>query len=100
MKDENSESKLQRLFAMAQSGGEEPVEEMPGFLKTRILANWHAGAGLEDSWSALVMVFRRALVCASLATIFAVAWSMVDSNEMPLNDEALANYELRAEVMQ
>ena len=100
MKNENSESKLQRLFAMARSAGEEPAEEMPGFLKTRILAGCRVGADLEESWSMLVTVFRRALVCAGLAAIIAVAWSMVDSNDMSLNDEALANYELRAEVMQ
>jgi hypothetical protein len=98
MKDDTN--KLNRLFAMARAAGEEPADEMPGFLKARILARLGRNAEIDDAWSTLVTVFRRGLVCAGLVAIFAVAWSFAEPGDASLNDEAMANYELRTEVMQ
>ena len=100
MKKKTSNSKLERLFALARAADGEPADEMPGFLEARILAHWRAGAEVADAWSALVTVFRRGLVCAGLVAMLAVAWSFADSSDASLNAEAMANYELQAEAMQ
>jgi hypothetical protein len=94
-----NEIKLQRLFAAARTAGEAPAGEMPGYLKTRILADWRLGSDIDDTWATLVMVFRRGLVCASVAMVAALAWTFVASSDLSLDEEALANYELRAQVM-
>ena len=94
-----NEIKLQRLFAAARRAGEEPAGEMPGYLKTRVLADWRVGSEIDDTWLTLVKVFRRGLVCASVVMMAALAWTFVASGEMPLDEEALANYELRAQVL-
>ena len=94
-----NEMKLERLFAAARAAGEAPAGEMPGYLKTRILADWRLGSEIDDRWATLVMVFRRGLVCASVVMVAALAWTFAASGDMPLDEEALANYELRAQVM-
>ena len=93
------EMKLQRLFVAARRAGEEPADDMPGYLKTRILADWRVGSQIDDTWLALVRAFRRGLVCASLVMMVALAWTYTASGDMPLNEEALMNYELRAQVI-
>ncbi len=95
----NDESKLERLFAAARAADEEPAGEMPERLKTRILADWGVGSHLDEAWLAVVLLFRRALVCASIVMLAALAWTYSGSSNVPLNDEALANYDLRAQVM-
>ena len=94
-----NEAKLQRLFVAARLAGEAPVEDMPEHLKTRILADWRVGSEIEDAWGALVVVFRRGLACASLVMLIALAWTYAASENIPMNDEALANFELRAQLL-
>ena len=94
-----NEAKLQRLFAAARLTGEEPVEDMPEHLKRRILADWRIGSEIDDAWRAIVVVFRRGLVCASLVMLVALAWTYAASENIPMNDEALANFELRAQLL-
>ena len=91
--------KLQRLLAAARDAHVAPVDEMPPYLAARVIAHWKAGTLKDDSWQTLVRVFRRALVCASVVMVFALAWGHDGLDTMPDNDEAYANYELRADVM-
>jgi hypothetical protein len=90
---------LQRLFTAARSAEETAAEEMPPFLAARVIANWRAAAAKDDSWQMLVLVFRRALACAGVIMLFALVWSYDGLDMTPDNDEAYANYELRADVM-
>jgi len=92
--------KLQRLFAAARETSPALPEEMPAHLSTRILADWHSGAAKADSWQMIVLLFRRALVCAGVVMLFTLAWSYDGLSDTPENDEAYANYELREDVMQ
>jgi hypothetical protein len=91
--------KLQRLFAAARSAEPARAEEMPPYLATRVIAHWRSGALKDDSWQTLVLVFRRALLCAGVVMLFTLAWSYDALDSTPDNDEAYANYELRADVM-
>src|SRR5687767_5577460 len=92
--------KLQRLFTAAREASPALPEEMPAHLATRILAHWRSGAAKEDSWQMIVLLFRRALVCASVVMLFTLAWSYDGLSDTPESDEAYANYELREDVMQ
>jgi hypothetical protein len=95
----NDDVKLERLFAAAREAAEPLPEEMPGHLATRILAHWRSGMVKDDSWQMLTLVFRRALACAGVVMLFTLAWSYDGLDMTPENDEAYANYELRADVM-
>jgi len=91
--------KLEGLFAAARSAEPAPVEEMPPYLASRVIAHWRAGALKDDSWQMLVLVFRRALLCAGVVMLFTLAWSYDSLDATPDSDEAYANYQLRADVM-
>ena len=91
--------KLDRLFAGARAVPSMPAGEMPPHLATRVLAHWRSGAAKDDPWQILVMVFRRGLLCASAVMFFSLAWGYDGLDAMPENDEAYANYELRADLM-
>ena len=91
--------KLERLFAASRSAEPAPVEEMPPYLASRVIAHWRAGALKDDSWQMLVLVFRRALLCAGIVMLFTLAWSYDSLDATPDGDEAYANYQLRADVM-
>ena len=91
--------KLERLFAAARLAKPPPVREMPPHLATRVIAHWRAGALKDDSWQTVVLIFRRALICAGLVMLFTLAWSYDGLDTTPDNDEAYANYELRADLM-
>ncbi|HEY2951406.1 MAG TPA: hypothetical protein VGK40_02420 [Verrucomicrobiae bacterium] len=93
------EVQLNRLFAAARRAP--PAEEaaaMPGPLKTRVLAHWRAAAAAEAGRS-LALVFRTALVCAAIVMLVSVAWSFGELTHDPENEVAIANYELREDVM-
>jgi hypothetical protein len=95
----DSDLKLHRLFAAARSAP--PALEtgaMPGPLQTRVLAHWRAAAAAEPGRS-LALVFRAALVCAAIVMLVSVAWSFGDLTHDPESDVAIANYELREDVM-
>ena len=94
----DSDLKLNRLFAAARSAP--PAREtgaMPGPLKTRVLAHWRAAAA--EPGRSLALVFRAALVCAAIVMLVSVAWSFGDLTQDPESDVAIANYELREDVM-
>ena len=90
-------SNVDRLFAAARHApASEPVGPMPPHLKTRILARWRDGAEeLAGLW--LSVFFRRALLCAALIMTASVAWSV--ATDEPDDEVALANYELRADLL-
>jgi hypothetical protein len=91
--------KLERLFTSAREARPAPAEQMPAHLATRVLAHWRSGAAKDDPWQMLVLVFRRGLLCASAVMLFSLAWGYDGLDAMPENDEAYANYELRADLM-
>jgi hypothetical protein len=91
--------KLQRLLAAARDVRPASAEEMPPHLAGRVIAHWRSGRAGDDSWQTLVRVFRRALMCASVIMLFALAWGYDGLDTMPESDEAYANYELRVDVM-
>ena len=92
------EMRLERLFAAARKAEPRPAE-MPPYLAGRVIAQWRSGAAKDDPWQTLVLVFRRALVCAAVITLFTVAWSYDGLDMTPENPEAYANYQLRADAM-
>jgi hypothetical protein len=106
----NSDVRLHRLFKAARlattSATTAPTAmnldgaaEMPAHLKTRILARWRAGAGVDDLGQMLVGLFRRALVCGAVAMAITFAWSYGELTQEPQNYEDIANYDFRAEEM-
>ena len=91
----NAETKLRRLFGASRKI-QTPVGPMPAHLKTRVLAHWRSGAE-EFAGLWLSIFFRRALACAAIIMVASVAWSV--ATDEPDDEVALANYELRAELL-
>jgi hypothetical protein len=91
------ELKLDRLFKAARLAPVEEIGPMPGSLRTRILAHWRSGRSSEHAGHLLVALFRQALMFAAVVMLVSIAWSL--STRVPDNEEAVANYELRADVM-
>ena len=90
---------LQRLFEAARENDAALPNEMPVHLANRVMAHWRSGALMEDSWHMVVLLFRRALVCASVVILFTLAWSFDGLADDFENAEAYANYELRTDLM-
>jgi hypothetical protein len=95
----NPDVQLNRLFKAARSAQEfEEVPEMPGYLKTRVLAQWRSNV-TEDTGRVLASFFRSALIGAAVVMLASIAWSFGELTHDPEDDVAIANYELRAGVM-
>lgn len=94
-----SDEMLRRLFAAAKAAPVAAPEPVSAHLQTRVLAHWRAGLPGHDAWTGLAAVLRRALFCAGVAMVLCVAWSYHELTGVPDNDVAIANYELRADLM-
>jgi hypothetical protein len=68
-------------------------------LKTRLLAYWRASAWPDRAGHSLALVFRNALMCAAAVMLATVIWSYKELAFDPQNDVAVANFELREDVM-
>ena len=86
---------LQRLLDAAAQAAPKAAPTPPLGLETRVLANWRAAAP-EDESAFLVVFFRRAMLCATLALLCSAAWSLTQSGSDMTADEAiLANYDVQ-----
>ena len=90
---------LRQLFAAAKVAPADAPEAVSPHLQTRVLAQWRAGGAGADAWAGLAAVFRGALFCAGVAMALCVAWSYNELTNVHDNDVAIANYELRADLM-
>lgn len=91
---------LKRLFETARLAPPQREDSaMPWQLKRRVLTSWRAGVE-EEAGTNLALVFRGALACAAVVMLASIAWSLGELAHDPENDVAIANYELRADVMQ
>ncbi len=88
---------LHRLIRAARSASEQSIETMPEHLKTRILARWRAGDQSDHSF--LLSLFRRGLIGAAFIMLACILWSFDGLIDPPENDIALANYELREDLL-
>ena len=96
MKDD--EVHLMRLLDAARQAPEPRVPgEMPGRLKTRILAHWRSAE--ETAGHHLALAIRVALGCAAALMLASIAWSAMGLDDDDDGDVAIANYELRSDVM-
>ena len=91
--------RLNRLFdtaRLARPEGEPGA--MPLHLKRRVLNKWRAEAS-EERGRSMTVIFRGAFACAAIVMFATIAWSFADLAYDPESDVAIANYELRADVM-
>jgi len=91
--------RLNRLFdtaRLARPAGEPGV--MPLHLKRRVIAHWRADSR-DERGRGMALVFRAALACAAVVMLASIAWSFTDLTQDPADDVAIANYDLRADVM-
>ena len=97
MKDH--EEQLTRLFKAARRApaADEP-SDMPGPLETRILAQWRSGAA-EPRGGAFALVLRWALMGATALMLVSIAWASIGTGDDSDNDDDVANYELREDLM-
>ena len=91
--------RLRRLFKAARSAPAQPVDSMPDYLQTRILAHWLADAQPEDSLRLLGLFFRRALIGAALIMFVCIAWSYHGLTTQPDSEIALVNYEVQEDLL-
>jgi hypothetical protein len=89
---------LQRLFkAAAQTRRETP--EAPSFaLEAATLAQWRAAAAHDES-ALLAILFRRAVICASLVMLASIGWSRLGDHEDAASAGVIAHYEIAMEVL-
>ena len=82
--------RLQRLIEAAAKAPFAHVEVAPPGLESRVLANWRAGRG-DDESASLFAVFRHAMVGASLVLVLSAAWSL----SRPTSNGAVADEAVR-----
>jgi hypothetical protein len=93
------DQRLNRLFEAARVGlPNDEIAGMPGHLKTRVLAHWRSALA-DEAGHGLARVFRFALLGAAIVMLASIAWSFGELTHDPDNDVAVANYELRRDVM-
>lgn len=91
--------RLERLFDTARLAlPQNEAEAMPLYLKRRVLSQWRTGAA-EEGTRGMPWVFRSALICAAVVMFASIAWSLGELTGEADNDVAIANYELRVDVM-
>ena len=93
------EDPLDRLFKAARQAppADEPAG-IPGHLETRILAEWRSGAA-EPRGGAFALVLRWALMGAAALMLVSIAWASFSPGDDFDNDDDVANYELREDLM-
>jgi hypothetical protein len=93
------EDLLDRLFKAARQAppANEPAD-IPGHLETRILAEWRSG-GAEPRGGALALVLRWGLMGAAAVMLVSIAWASFSPADDFDNDDDVANYELREDLM-
>ena len=94
-----SHVRLNRLLAVARAAP--AAEQTAGLslrLQRRVLAQWRRVEG-NDTAAGQALLCRRALACAAIVMMVTVAWAIGALTQEPENDFAIANYELRADVM-
>lgn len=91
--------KLTRLFETARLSPSRTLPAgMPLRLQNRVLTTWRKSR-LDDSSAGMTLVFRAGLACASVVMLATIAWSFGELAYDPDNDVAIANYQLRADVI-
>lgn len=94
------EFRLRRLFNMARRAPKPDPESIPDHLKTRILTHWRSGAAQAEAVVLLISwMFKRALVAAAVVTVFCALWSYDGLMSSSDDEIAIANYQLREDVM-
>lgn len=96
---ENPEPSLPRLLTLARQAPPERLEPMPAHLPIRVLACWQTSNRQVESVQALHRLFQQAALCAALLMLASIAWSYSAAEWEEADDLALANLELRADVM-
>jgi hypothetical protein len=92
--------RLNRLFDTARlsmPSGEPGA--MPLHLKRRVIASWRADHA-DSPGRGVAVVFRTALACPAVLMLASIAWSFAELTHEPTDDVAIANYQLRVDVMQ
>jgi hypothetical protein len=91
---------LNRLFEAARLA--RPSDDnavMPGYLQAAVLRGWRRGWAGPQVAPALIIVFRRALMCATLVMLASIVWAFSALTHAPESAVAIANFELRFDVM-
>ena len=91
--------RLNRLFETARLSPPRSLPAgMPLRLQNRVIATWRKGRP-DDSSAGIALVFRAGLGCAAAVMFATIAWSFGELASDPDNEVAIANYELRADVI-
>lgn len=99
MKNE-SDAHLDRLLAGARRAGwSHGPEIMPRSLQARILADWRRTGAEQGQADFLVLLFRRALICAALLMVASLVWSVADDTVDDEQGVDLAAHELQNDLM-
>jgi hypothetical protein len=97
MKDQDEQ--LNRLFKAARRAP--PASEssqLPGHLETRLLAQWRSSA-VEPRGGGFASLLRWALMGAAAVMLLSIAWASTSPRDDSDNDDDVASYELREDLM-
>jgi hypothetical protein len=107
MKNNFDQTTLGRLFRAARvartggqmhsTGGARLERPMPEKLKQRILAQWRSMPAIDDSLIQIALLFRRALIGATLIMLACIVWSYEDQSTD--DDIAVVNFEVRENIL-
>lgn len=95
----NPEDSIEQLFALARQARPEPVGNICPHLQTRVLAHCRSSQSAGETTGSLNLLLRRATVCAALLMLASIIWSYSAAEFQLEEDLALANLELREDVM-
>ena len=97
MKNNFDDTKLGQLFRAARGAYRAAPGPMPERLKIRILAQWRSMPDIDDSLVQIALLFRRALIGATLIMLACIVWSYEDQNAD--DDIAIINFEVRENIL-
>ena len=89
---------LDRLFQAAKAAPLDPIPPLPAYLPARVLAHGRGRGWADDSFAGLIPLFRRAFALGATIMVVSIAWSYAEI-AADTDDEAIANFEVRADVL-
>jgi hypothetical protein len=89
---------LRRLFMAAARAPQKDTPALPFAVEAGTLARWRAGIA-EESADFLVVLFRRAVLCAGVIMLASIGWSRLDVRDDPAETSVRAHYQIALQVL-
>jgi hypothetical protein len=89
---------LDRLFKAAAQAPREDPPPLPFILEAETLARWRSRIPDEET-EHLAVLFRRAVICASMIMLASIGWSRLEHEREPAVATVLTQYEIAMDIL-